>query len=101
MSRSGTPLVPARASGGSSTEPTQQKPPASVPPRQEIWVAVGSLACIPAMRSAGPTLMTVRSAGTAAGTSSGWSSTGSQMVSKAGNATVARSSTSWRTARSG
>ena len=60
-----------RASGGSSTEPTQQKPPASVPPRHEICTAPGSRACIAAMRSAGPTLMTVRSSGTAAGSKSG------------------------------
>ncbi|MDF2978988.1 MAG: hypothetical protein K0S40_3716 [Actinomycetospora sp.] len=74
---SGTPLVPARASGGSSTEPTQQNPAASVPPRHEICTAVGSRSCIAAIRAAGPPLITVRRAGTAAGSNSGWSSTGS------------------------
>ena len=93
--------MPARASGGSSTEPTQQNPADSVPPRHEICTAVGSLACIAAIRSAGPTLITVRRSGTADGANSGWSSTGSQIVSNAGNATVARSSTSCRQATSG
>ena len=49
----------------------------------------------------GPTLITVRRAGTAAGSNSGWSSTGSQIVSNAGTRRVARSSTSCRQATSG
>lgn len=79
----------------------QQKPADSVLPVQETCTAWGSEACIDSIRSGGPTLTTTRSADRSVSAKRGWRSTGNQIVSKAGKATVQRSSPSCASATSG
>ena len=70
----------------------------SVAPNPDTWVPWGSRSCISRSRPGEPTLNTYRSAVGRSRAASGWSSTGSQIVSKAGKASVQRSRSSWSSA---
>ena len=101
MSRSGSPLVVTRASSGWCASPRQAKAHVSVLPKHEISVALGSRSCIEASEGGTPTAITSRMRPRSAAAKRGWLSTPSQIVSKAGNAIVQRSCSSWSSAAPG
>ena len=101
MSRSGRPLVVDRASSGWCASPRQANAHVSVLPKHEISVALGNRSCIETSDGGTPTAITRRIRLRSAVAKRGWLSTPSQIVSKAGKATVQRSSSSWSSAAVG
>jgi hypothetical protein len=83
-----------RTSRGSSGSGSVRLLEHSVAPNDETWIAVGSRASMRASASGIAMFWTIRSASRSATVKRGWSSTWSQIVSKAGYASVIRSPTS-------
>ena len=80
----GCPPVVSRASSGSSRRPSARNADDSVIATHETWTACGTRAAIARSRSGTPTAMTSRMRCRSRSGQSGRSSTGSQIVSKAG-----------------
>ena len=97
----GRPLVVTRRSSGSVVRPIETNPPHSVLPNDETWVTYGRRSCISRSDPGEPTAMTRRSEWRSASGKRGSFCTASQIVSKAGKASVQRSRSSCSSAGAG